>query len=153
PADVQSRGDMCPRPIKNHSNLIPVTHLFELHHLYRRTCNDHTVVKLIFHFIKPSVKHLEVLLGCIFGSMCIQTHKANLDLQRVVGKEPDKVSFRRYFQRHEIQDKHPQWTDVLRIGTQITHHKYILLFQEVNRWQIIWYLYWHKILVCYAVVK
>ena len=73
-----------------------------------------------------------MLDGRILRSVALQLHKADVELQRRVGKQTDKIGFRRYLQRHEVEDDNAQRTNILSMRTGIAHDKYILLLQQIN---------------------
>ena len=62
--------------------------------------------------------------------------KFNIHLQRRVAEQPQELTFRFNFFRHQIQHQHSQRANVLMSRTVAVHDKNILLGQNVIRRQL-----------------
>ena len=61
-------------PIHNCYELIPIVNLFKRHQLYRSTCDNQAIKKLIFNFVKGTIKCIQIFFVYIFrfSRCCMQ---------------------------------------------------------------------------------
>src|SRR6266498_2031098 len=67
----------------------------------------------------------------------------DFDLQRRIGKQPQQLCFRCDFGWHEIQDRNPQWTNILVNGALFVHNENIFLFERGPSGKGGWNFYRH----------
>ena len=116
-------------PIKDFGNLIPISHLLEIHLFHRSTGNNHTIVLLVTHLVEIGIERFHVLYRRILGGMALDLHKGDLYLKRCIRKQPHQVCFCRNLQRHQVQNYNPQRTDVLLRSTGSVNHENIFFLQ------------------------
>ena len=80
PADIERRGHVCACPVEYFRNLIPVAHLFEVHLLHGRPCDNHAVILLVPHEFEVRIESLHVFDGRILGRMTFYLHERDLYL-------------------------------------------------------------------------
>ena len=76
-------------------------------------------------------------LVCMLRLMIRYRDKGHVHLQRRIGQAAQKLQFRVFLQRHEIQNTHLQRTDFLAQRPAFVHDKNILFLQYLFRRQII----------------
>lgn len=91
------------RPIEYLGHFLPIVHFLERHLLYRGTCDNHAVVKIILHLVKVFIEFLHMLDRRVLGSMAFYLHKVELHLQGGIAQEANKVCLRRDLQWHQVQ--------------------------------------------------
>ena len=104
PAYIERRGDMGTCPVKYLRYFVPIIHLLEIHLLYRRTGNDHTVVLIVPHLVEVGIKCLHVFYRRVLRSVALYLHKRYLHLKRSVREQTHQVCFCRNLQRHQVED-------------------------------------------------
>ncbi len=72
------------RPIEYLGHFLPIVHFLERHLLYRSTCDNHAVVKIILHLVKVFIEFLHMLDRRVLGRMAFYLHKVELHLQGVL---------------------------------------------------------------------
>ena len=125
-------------PVENLSHLRPVGHILKLQRLDRSTRDNHAVILLALHLLEVAIEHHHVLYRRVLGRMTLQLHEVDFQLQRRIGQQADKVCLRRYLQRHQVEYRNAQGTDVLHVSTRIVHYKYVLLLQKFYGRKFIW---------------
>ena len=138
PADIHGAIYMSTSPSEDFLHLVPIADILELHLLDRSPRDNHAVELFLTQLFKVAIKHHHVLYGRILRRVTFQLHETNLQLQRRVGKQTDQVCLCRYLQRHEIEDNHPQGTNVLHVSPGVVHHKDVLVLQQLDGGQFIW---------------
>ena len=103
-------------PAEYFRDLFPVVDLLKLQMFHGSTGNNHTVKLFIAHQFEVTVKCFHVLNGSILGSMALQFHETDLNLQGRIGEQTDQVGLRGYFNGHQIQHDNLQRTDILSAG-------------------------------------
>ena len=136
PADVQRGKDVGLCPLHDRADLLPVVHIFKCQMLYRSTCDNAAIVILILNFGKSPIKCGKMILRRVLADMTGYMQKFNIHLQRRVAEQPQELTFRFNFFRHQIQHQHSQRANVLMSRTVAVHDKNILLGQNVIRRQL-----------------
>ena len=144
PADVARRLHIVVRPVEHLLQFRPVRHRLEIHLLQRRTRHDEAVVLLAAHLLKVTVERHHVLHRRVLAGVAPNLHKLDFHLQRRVRQDADKVRLRRNLDRHEVQNRQPQRTDILSVRPRRIHHKDILAFQQFDGRQPVWQCEWHS---------
>ena len=84
PAQINGGGNMGVCPVHDFYQFLPVVYLFEFHLLYRSTCDDHSIIFVIFQFRKCLIKFIQMTHRCILRFMALYCHKGDIYLQRCV---------------------------------------------------------------------
>ena len=113
PAQINGGGNMGVCPVHDLYQFLPVVYLFEFHLLYRSTCDDHSIVFVIFQFRKCLIKFIQMTHRCILRFMALYCHKGDIYLQRCVGKGTQKLKLCLLFQRHQVQNEDLNGADIL----------------------------------------
>ena len=138
PTDIKGGSDMGTCPVENLLDFVPIVHLLVIEMFYWRTGNNHTIELLFLHQFEITVESFHVLHRRILRRVPLHFHERDLDLQRRVGQQTDKVGLCRNFQRHEVQYDNAQRADVLRRGPRAVDDKDVLFFQQLDGRKLIW---------------
>ena len=130
PAHVQGGVHVGLAEFQNPAQLVPVIHLFKGHGLHRRTCDDHTVVPLIFHLVKGRIEGIQMLGRHMAGRMAGRLQKGQLHLQRAVGQQAGQLGLGDDLGGHQVQHQNPQRADVLVFSPFLMHYEHIFLAQD-----------------------
>ena len=135
PADVHRRVHMRARPRHDLAELLPVVYVLEFELLDGRSGEDHTVVKAVLDLGKILVERLEVREGGIAGDV-LHLQKLHIDLQRRVREQAHELRLRLDLLGHQVQDEHPERSDILMLCAKLRHDKDIFLFESFISGQI-----------------
>ena len=97
PAKIYGRGDILFCPLHDLFHFFPVIYFLKFHLLHRSSGDDHSIVLLLFHFIKSLIELIQMAGGCIFGSVAFYHHKRNIHLERGIGKRTEELQLRLLF--------------------------------------------------------
>ena len=107
PTKVECTRNMSACPVENLHDFIPIAHSLIIHCFNGCARNNHAIKFLLRQFCKVFIEHHHVLNGRMLGRMALQPHKNNLDLQRCVRKQADKIGLCCDFKRHQVQNHNP----------------------------------------------
>jgi hypothetical protein len=77
--------------------------------------------------------------------MVFGMYQVDLDLKGRIGKQSQQMGFCGMLDGHNVQDHNPLGPDILVDGPGLVHDKYVLLFQNGRRRQIIGYIDGHNL--------
>lgn len=80
-----------------------------------------------------------MILGRVFGVIGLCLDQINLDLDRRIGQAAQDLRFRYDFERHQIEQRNAQRTDVLCGSAVLGHDEYVFAFQYGARRQTVGY--------------
>ena len=60
-------------------------------------------------------------------------HKGDLCLNREVRQHAEDIELRVLLQRHQVQNRDPKRSDLLRLRSLLIHHKDVLVLQDMLR--------------------
>ena len=69
--------------------------------------------------------------------------EGQIDLKRCVGEAPHQLHLSVLFERHQVEDRDGERTDVLRCRAVLVHHEYVFIDQYLASRQIVGYFDWH----------
>src|ERR1051325_1091814 len=119
-------------PIHNFSQFVPVFHFFKRHLFHRRTCNNESVKFFTADVIESEIVVEQMLRVRVLGFMRGSMQQSYFHLQRGIGKQAQELCFGRDFCRHEIKDRHTQWSDILMDCAFFIHHEDMLTFERLT---------------------
>ena len=100
-------------PVENLLNLTPIIYFLECQMLYRSPGYNHSIKFFIPHQLKVTIESLHVLYRGILRGMTFQLHETDFYLQGRIRQKTYQVCFRRYLQRHQVQNNNLQRTYIL----------------------------------------
>ena len=112
---------------------------------YRRTGDDAAIIILILNLRERAVKCGQMILRGVLADMAGHVQKFHVHLKRRIAEQPQELTFRHNFFRHEIEHKNAQRTDILMYCTICVHHKNIFLRQRLKRRQLGRNTNWHRL--------
>ena len=80
-----------------------------------------------------------MILGCVFGMIGLCLDQVDFNLDRRIGQAAQNLRFCYNFERHQIEQRNPQRTDVLRGGAVLGHDKDVLALQHGTCGQTVGY--------------
>ncbi|MNT48016.1 hypothetical protein D3C72_1847760 [compost metagenome] len=137
PAQEQGGGHMLMGPLDDLDDARPVDHLLELHQPERRPRDDHAVVVVATHLLEVVIEVLQVRLGRVLRLPIVDAQQIHVHLQGRVGEHPHQLDLGLYLLGHQVEDEHPQRTDVLGDGPGFRHHEDVLLPQHFGGGQLV----------------
>ena len=70
----------------------------------------------------------------------VHLHKVNVNVQGSVAQKPQKLRFRRYLVRHQIDNGYLQRAYILMQSSLVANDKYILVLKRLERREVVRYL-------------
>ena len=144
PADMKGRINMSLAPLHDFGHFIPVSHFFKRHIFHRSPGDNHTIVFLVAHLIKRSIKLRQIIHRRMARRIGFRINKIHFDLKRAVSQQAQQLRFRDILDRHQVQNQNLQRTDILTVRPVSIHHKDVLPFKNMRCRQRIRYFYRHK---------
>ena len=137
PTDVKGTVDVGLAPLHDFAEFGPVIHFLEGDMFDGRARDDHAVEFLVFDLIEGLIEGEQVFFRDVFGLMGARMNELHFDLQGGIPEKSGKLRFRFDLFWHKIENEYTQRTDILRDGAGFRHDENILVFQRLNRRQIV----------------
>ena len=144
PADMEGGEYMCFGPFHDLTEFLPIVNLLEGKVFHGSTGDDHTVIFILFQFIKRIVEPVQMVRRCVQRDMAVHFHKSDVNLKRCVGQCTEKLQFCILFDGHQIQDTDLKRTDRLMDRPVFVHHKYIFILKNFLCGKIVLYFNRHN---------
>lgn len=120
-------------PVHNFDQLVPVFHFLKGHSLDGSASDNQAIILIFPDVIEGLVKGKQMILGCVFGMIGLCLDQVDFNLDRRIGQAAQNLRFCYNFERHQIEQRNPQRTDVLRGGAVLSHNEYVFAFQYSAR--------------------
>ena len=125
PADMERRIDVFLAPLHDLRDFVPIRDILELHVFDRRTRDDHAVVFFMADIVKRAVERRQIILRRMRRDIRARINEVNLDLQRRIAEQTQKLRLRNRLDRHQVQNQNMKRTDILLIRTIRIHNENI----------------------------
>ncbi len=130
PADVKSRMDVLFGVVHDVGQFVPVVHLFKGELFHRRARNDHAVEGTVAYLRKGLVETLKMLRRGVFRLVALRPQERDVDLQRRVAEQTQKLCFRGDLGRHQVDNGDFERADVLTVGPPFRHDENVFALQN-----------------------
>ena len=120
-------------PFHDFRKLRPVLYLLERKLLDRCAGDDQAVEVLLLHLIQGHIELIEMRGVGVLRLVGRHGHKGDLRLNRKVRQHTENIKLCILLQRHQVQNRDPQWSDLLRLRPFLIHHEDVLVLQDMLR--------------------
>ncbi len=133
PAHEQRGGNVVLGPVDHAFDLRPVGNIAEIDQPQRRAGDDQTVEVLVLDILEVTIEVVQMLGRRVLRFAAVDTQQLDINLQRRVGQQAQKLVFRFDLLWHQVEDQHFQRPDFLCFCPRGCHHEDILTAQEIDR--------------------